>query len=194
MARGGHRYRQQLGDQAPGRRAHSDGRLVEIQSYTLDVRISSGIASDSPRLGPEAIHQGIDAVGNLVAEANGLGADRLTAVATSAVRDAANNQAEFLARAKSAVGLDIRVLSGLEERAALIGRGLMTDLSLAGMRDFFVFDLGGGSLECLSFRDRGVEREASLPLGCVRLTEKFVRSAALGLSPEESRNIGSHVR
>ena len=42
------------------------------------------------------------------------------------------------------------------------------------MSDFYVFDLGGGSLECLAFRDRRIEQAVSLQLGCVRLTEKFV--------------------
>jgi exopolyphosphatase/guanosine-5'-triphosphate,3'-diphosphate pyrophosphatase len=52
-------------------------------------------------------------------------------------------------------GLGLRILSGTEE-ADGIGRGLTTDPALAGLRDFHVYDLGGGSLECLSFRNRTV--------------------------------------
>ena len=48
------------------------------------------------------------------------------------------------------------------------------DPALAGLQDFYVFDLGGGSLECLAFRGRRVQQAVSLQLGCVRLTEKFV--------------------
>jgi exopolyphosphatase/guanosine-5'-triphosphate,3'-diphosphate pyrophosphatase len=116
--------------------------------------------------------RGIAAITALATEAGGLGAEKVIAVATSAVRDASNGQ-EFRKRVAAETGLEIRILAGAEE-ASLIGRGLLTDPSLADLRDFHLYDLGGGSLECLSFRDRAVERAVSLPLGCVRLTEKYV--------------------
>ena len=93
-------------------------------------------------------------------------------VATSAVRDAENGS-EFRSRVRSATGHEIRILTG-DEEAALIGRGLMCDPALALLSDFYVFDLGGGSLESLAFRDRRIEEAVSLRLGCVRLTEKWI--------------------
>ena len=69
--------------------------------------------------------------------------------------------------------IELRILSG-EDEANLIGRGLTADPQLAGWQDFYVFDLGGGSLECLVFRGRRVEQAFSLPLGCVRLAERHV--------------------
>ncbi|HMD61669.1 MAG TPA: phosphatase [Opitutaceae bacterium] len=169
-----------------------EGRLVEVGSRTLDVRMGSGIGSDRPRLSRDAIERGVAAVENLASEARGLGAGRIIAVATSAVRDAANGK-EFLDEARSATGLDIRVLTGPEE-AALIGRGLATDPALGELLDFHVYDLGGGSLECLSFRNRAVERAVSLPLGCVRLTERFVPRPSAPFAEEVARAIGGHVR
>jgi exopolyphosphatase/guanosine-5'-triphosphate,3'-diphosphate pyrophosphatase len=57
-----------------------------------------------------------------------------------------------------------------------------------------VFDLGGGSLECLAFRDRKVVQAASLPLGCVRLTEKFVADSSRPLPPDERTALAVHTR
>jgi len=174
-----------VASRAPG------GRLTEVGSRMLDVRISRGIGSDRPRLGREAMEQGIAAIADLVSEARNLGADAIIAVATSAVREASNGP-EFLDRARAAASVDVRVLTGLEE-AGLIGRGLATDPALEGLRDFHVYDLGGGSLECLSFRGRAVEAVASLPLGCVRLTERFVAQPSAPFAEADARAIGRHV-
>jgi exopolyphosphatase/guanosine-5'-triphosphate,3'-diphosphate pyrophosphatase len=175
-----------LAERGPG------GRPVEVCSETLEVRISKGIGSDRPRLSPEGILRGVAAVARLVSRARGLGADRLAVVATSAVRDA-SNAAEFLERVRAACGEGPRVLTGAEE-AGLIGRGLTSDPSLAALRDFHVYDLGGGSLECLAFRERAVENEVSLPLGCVRLTERFVPPGAGPIPAAALSGIAAHVK
>ncbi len=175
-----------LAERGPG------GLLVEIFSETLEVRISKGIGSDRPRLAPDGIERGAQAVASLVRRARGIGADRLAVVATSAVRDAAN-AAEFLDRVRATSGECPRILTGAEE-ADLIGRGLTTDPSLAALRDFHVYDLGGGSLECLSFSQRVVEREVSLPLGCVRLTERFVPPGAGPVPAAALSEVARHVK
>jgi exopolyphosphatase / guanosine-5'-triphosphate,3'-diphosphate pyrophosphatase len=172
--------------------ARPDGRLVEVRSRTLDARISAGISSKAPSLGADGIERGVAAVAILVAEAKGLGADNVAAVATSAVRDASNG-AEFQEKVKAATGVGLRILTGVEE-ASLIGRGLTTDPALQGLGDFRVFDLGGGSLECLSFRDRVMERALSLPLGCVRLTEMFVAEPSTPFTDASARRIGEWVK
>jgi exopolyphosphatase/guanosine-5'-triphosphate,3'-diphosphate pyrophosphatase len=149
-----------------------DGSPREILSRTLDVRISEGIGSASLRLAAGPMERGAAAAAELASDARRLGAGSIAAVATSAVRDASNGAA-FRQMVQSACGVEVRLLSGAEE-ADLIGRGLATDPALRHLSDFYVFDLGGGSLECLSYRARRAERAASLPLGCVRLTEQLV--------------------
>jgi exopolyphosphatase/guanosine-5'-triphosphate,3'-diphosphate pyrophosphatase len=169
-----------------------DGKLVEVASSALEARISKGLGSSLPHLGAEGIERGIAAVTQLAAAAGHAGADRITAVATSAVRDATNGP-EFAYALKSATGLKLRILSGKEE-ADLIGRGLTTDPALLGLRNFHAYDLGGGSLECLSFKERKLRHEMSLPLGCVRLTEMFVTSPEAPLDQAAEREIGRHVK
>lgn len=117
---------------------------------------------------------------------------RTILVATSAVRDAGNG-GDFRARVKAATGHDIRILSG-DEEANLIGRGLTSDPALAELMDFYVFDLGGGSLECLLFRDRKISQAQSLQLGCVRLTERFIKDPAAPLESAECNALAKHVR
>jgi exopolyphosphatase/guanosine-5'-triphosphate,3'-diphosphate pyrophosphatase len=169
-----------------------EGRPAEVLSRTLEVRISRGIGSDRPQLTPEGMTDGTAAIASLASEARGLGADPIRAVATSAVRDASNG-AEFRDRVRLATGLELRVLTGREE-ANLIGRGLTTDPALAVLPDFRVYDLGGGSLECLSFKKRLVQHEVSLPLGCVRLTEMFFSPPTGPFTESAGSAIARHVR
>jgi len=152
------------------------GGVRELRTSTLDVRISAGIGGRRPRLADEAIERGVAAVRELLDEIKPLAPGCTVLVATSAVRDAANG-AEFSRRLRAATGLDLRILTG-DEEARLIGRGLTADPELHGLQDFYVFDLGGGSLECLAFRARAVEQAVSLPLGCVRLAERCVPDPA----------------
>ena len=159
---------------------------------TVDARISAGISQNPPRLGEEGMRRGVEAVKELLAAAAPHAPARTILVATSAVRDAVNG-AEFAERVRVATGHPLLILSGTEE-ASLIGRGLTTDPSLRAARDFYVFDLGGGSLECLAFRNRKVVTAESLRLGCVRLTEKFVPDPTGPLSAEVLAKVGAHTR
>ncbi|WP_221028954.1 Ppx/GppA phosphatase family protein [Actomonas aquatica] len=168
-----------------------DGRIVALEQRTLDTRIGTGLNADQPRLTAEAMAAGAAAVAELAAMCRAHEPNQLTVVATSAVRDSANG-AEFAARIQSETGLELRILSG-DEEARYIGRGLLCDPALAAWTDFHVFDLGGGSLECLSFKDREPVRAISLPLGCVRLTERLVADPAQPLSPEDDAKIRAYV-
>jgi exopolyphosphatase/guanosine-5'-triphosphate,3'-diphosphate pyrophosphatase len=149
------------------------GGIIELQTGTVDARISAGLGQMQPRLSEEGMQHGLAAIRELLNQLAAVAPARTVLVATSAVRDATNG-AEFRERIRVATGHEVRLLTG-DEEANLIGRGLTSDPALADLEDFYVFDLGGGSLECLVFRDRRVEQALSLPLGCVRLTERCVK-------------------
>jgi len=169
-----------------------DGGVAALKTRTIDARISAGISRASPQLSEEGMARGLDAVRTLLADAAEFNPAHTVLVATSAVRDAQNG-AKFCQRVHAATGHEIRILTG-DEEANLIGRGLTCDPALAALRDFYVFDLGGGSLECLAFRDRRIEQALSLQLGCVRLTEKFVPGSAQTFSPEAARQITRYTQ
>lgn len=95
------------------------------------------------------------------------------AVATSAIRDAGNQQ-EFLARASQAIAAPVEIISGQEE-ARLIHLGVQARWPQREKR-LLIVDIGGGSAEIID-SDRGAMQQAfSKPLGAVRLTEEFLRN------------------
>jgi len=89
-------------------------------------------------------------------------------VATSAVRDARNRDA-LLSAVRERTGLGVRVLSAEEEARY----GYLAAVNSTTLRDGVVLDLGGGSLQLVSVRDRQAVGSASWPLGAVRVTERF---------------------
>ena len=170
----------------------TSGQLEALKTRTLDVRISAGISKAKPELSEDGMIRGLAAIKELLVDATPFIPSKIILVATSAVRDASNG-ALFRERVKEATGHEIRILSG-DEEANLIGRGLTCDPAIGDLKDFYVFDLGGGSLECLSFRDRKIEQAVSLKLGCVRLTERFIKDVTAPLQKDEVTALALYVR
>jgi exopolyphosphatase/guanosine-5'-triphosphate,3'-diphosphate pyrophosphatase len=149
-----------------------DGRLDEVAVRQRITGLGEGVHSRR-RLLPLPIARVRNALTDYRRELESLGAERVLAVATSAVRDAENGEA-FLGEIEWGYGFTTQLLTG-DEEAALILRGV-GDVSA----DTLVLDVGGGSTE-LIMRDRFV----SLDVGSVRLTEQF---------GEDVDAIASHVR
>lgn len=126
---------------------------------------------DTAELKPEAVARTLDALRYLRGQADKLGIHHFRAVATSAVRDSRNRR-EFLRAAKEVLGFSVRLLSGSEE-AETIFSGVMADPHWRG-RDIFILDIGGGSAEWVQGRHGKLEKRVSLPLGAVRLRERFL--------------------
>lgn len=164
----------------------------EIASRTLEVRLGTGLTLDPPQLDSDGMDRAADAVMSLVTEAESFAPERIRVVATSAVRDAANG-GEFVRRVQERSGHMIETLSTLEE-ARLIGRGIACDPAMNGVGNFTLFDLGGGSLEMLAFQAGTVAHLASAPLGCVRVSERFISNSADPVPAGEIANIRRHVR
>jgi exopolyphosphatase/guanosine-5'-triphosphate,3'-diphosphate pyrophosphatase len=172
-------------------RTGSDTLMAQF-AKTLDARISAGISKATPHLSKDGMARGLAAIKELLTDAAAFTPVKTILVATSAVRDAANG-AEFRQRVFTETGYGVRTLSG-DEEANLIGRGLTCDPALAGLRDFYLFDLGGGSLECLSFRERTISQALSLQLGCVRLTERCVIDPKKAFTDEARLRISELAR
>ncbi|MBM3872785.1 MAG: phosphatase [Verrucomicrobia bacterium] len=170
----------------------ADGRPAAVLQRTLETRISAGLSGNPPRLSAAGMQAGVDAIVSLLADARARGPDATVLVATSAVRDVVNG-ADFREQVLATTGHPLRILSG-DEEATFIGRGVLSDPALAGLTEFQLFDLGGGSLECLTFRDGHATQALSLPLGCVRLTERFVRHPEAPLSHTDRSAIEAWVR
>lgn len=124
------------------------------------------------RLAPEAIARTTRVLEQYRALAERHGVTRLRATATSAARDAANS-AEFFDAAERALGVRPELLGG-EEEARWSFRGATADLAPSD-GPFLIIDLGGGSTE-LVLGTTEPENLVSLQLGCVRMTERHLKS------------------
>ena len=166
--------------------------LRVIAEATEDTRISAGISQAAPVLLEPGMRAGLEAVERLQLKARTHGPRAIALTATSAVRDALN-QDEFRRRIEEQTGLQLRILSGLEE-ARLIALGIRCDPGLGDLDAFYLFDLGGGSLEALAIDGEHVRQLDSLPLGCVRLTEQFIADREAPFSSLEQEQVAAHVR
>ena len=133
-------------------------------------RLASGLA-EAKRLDEFAMARAIQALGRMREVAERRGVRRLTAVATSAVREAENGKA-FVERVRREVGIPLRIIDP-EIEAALSWRSVAHHFQLSDQRAL-IADIGGGSLELIGAVNGLVELTRSLPLGAVKLTERFM--------------------
>lgn len=113
---------------------------------------------------------------------------RFIAIATAAVREAVNRD-RLLGPLRREEGIAVRVLTGPEE-ARLAAAAAIEDLP----RRFHgvIADLGGGSLQLTTVRRGRIARTASVPLGTIRMTRRFIRADPP--EPRELRALRTEIR
>jgi exopolyphosphatase/guanosine-5'-triphosphate,3'-diphosphate pyrophosphatase len=150
--------------------------LVTDGEHELDrgldyARLGEGIRTTG-RLSREAIDRTCAILETYRHRAETAGAERIGAVATSAVRDAANRD-EFVDAAEGALGVRPHVVSG-EEEAHLSYRGAVSGLDPTD-GPWCVVDIGGGSTELVAGYD--APRDAvSIDVGSARITDAELKS------------------
>jgi len=147
------------------------GRVRKVERHSRVTRLGRGVDLTG-QLAAEAIEAACEAVGDYVALYQEAGAETVVAIATSAVRDAANGGA-FVAELRERFAISARVLGG-EEEAQLTYLGVTSEhppveLTLA-------IDIGGGSTEMIVGSGEDIAFHASLQLGVVRHTERHLAS------------------
>ncbi|WP_460356486.1 Ppx/GppA phosphatase family protein [Mycobacterium sp. ZZG] len=155
------------------------GGLRDVHREMRIVRLGQGVDATG-EFAPDALartHAALCDYADLMRR-NDVGAVRM--VATSAARDVTNRD-EFFAMTSEVLGAVVpgavaEVITGTEE-AELSFRGAVGELDAAA-GPFVVVDLGGGSTEVVlgSGRYGEVEASYSADIGCVRLTERCLRS------------------
>lgn len=150
--------------------AHRGGHPTPMSSSKEPLRLAETM-DPSGSLTPEGAAQLIAAVDEFAKIARSSGCGDLMAFATSAVRDARNSE-EVLARVRAETGVDLQVLSGVDESRLTFlavrrwygwSKGRITNL-----------DIGGGSLELSTGVDEEPDCALSLPLGAGRLTREWL--------------------
>jgi exopolyphosphatase / guanosine-5'-triphosphate,3'-diphosphate pyrophosphatase len=148
-----------------------DGAVREVDRRLVITRLGEGV-DERRKLLPTALARVRNVLVDYRRAAEGLGAERTLALATSAVRDAENGEA-FLGEIEWSYGFETRLLTGAEE-ALLSFQGVTAGRAIDDAT--LVLDVGGGSTELVVGGPRGVDFHESLDLGCVRLTERFLAS------------------
>lgn len=143
-----------------------NGTVVPLADAKVAVRMGERAFLDG-KFSNDAFERGLAAIEQLLEPLDGR---RPITVATGVFREASNANV-FLAEVRRRFDLDVRVISGYEE-AELTYRAVCAEVVDPEVR-IAVFDLGGGSLECIFGEAGRVELARSLPLGALRLAARL---------------------
>ena len=146
-----------------------DGVVKPVFSTDRTTRLGEGL-DKTRQLSAPAIARTLQAIQDFLGEAETRDAETVTALTTSAARDAGNRD-EFLANVRDRCGLELELISG-EREAELIFRGVSSDPAWSE-KPILVMDVGGGSAEFIQGCRGKIERAQTRPLGAVRMTEQF---------------------
>ena len=148
-----------------------NGAVADLERRLEITRLGEGV-DERRQLLPQAIARVRNVLVDYRRALEGLNAERTLVFATSAVRDADNGDA-FLGEIEWSYGFRTQLLSG-DDEALLTFRGVSSGRPVAD--GTLVVDVGGGSTELILGSSDGVAFHESLDLGCVRLTERFLKS------------------
>jgi exopolyphosphatase/guanosine-5'-triphosphate,3'-diphosphate pyrophosphatase len=141
---------------------------------------------------PEAIERCVIVCKRFVEMGKAYGAEEFIAVATSATREA-TNQDELLSRLRAEAGLEVRVISGMEE-ARLIFHGVSSAFHIQDKLALFI-DIGGGSTEVSVGNQKEYVYLDSMKLGAIRLSTLFIPEGETGpIYPEKYAQMKKSVK
>jgi exopolyphosphatase/guanosine-5'-triphosphate,3'-diphosphate pyrophosphatase len=167
-----------------------DRRVTELERRTTVTRLGEGLEATG-RLSKAAVARVSDALADYSEAIDRLGADRVVAVATSAMRDAENGP-EFRDEILRRFGIEARTISGDEEaRLTFLGATAGRDPGA----ETLVIDIGGGSTEyVIGHPGADPDFHVSTRMGSVRHTERHLRSdppteSELAALAEDARSI-----
>jgi exopolyphosphatase/guanosine-5'-triphosphate,3'-diphosphate pyrophosphatase len=116
-------------------------------------------------------------------------AEQIVAVATSAVREAANGR-DFLQQVDAELGLFVNLISGQEE-ARRIYLGVLSGLEFNNI-PHVIIDIGGGSTELILGDSHEPRSLSSTKVGAVRLTAQYLTTDPI--NPVELQSLQAYIR
>jgi exopolyphosphatase/guanosine-5'-triphosphate,3'-diphosphate pyrophosphatase len=145
------------------------GRIKEIYDTIEFVKLGEGVHQNKAfsEGALERAEQALKKFQNLIKEYK---VDKIGCVATSAARDVTNGD-RFFALGKK-YGIPIEIISG-ENEGEYTYAGVLS--GRPEQSNFSVLDIGGGSTE-IAYKSNGILKAKSFNVGCVRLTELFLKS------------------
>lgn len=167
------------------------GGIARVLSDEAEVvRLGQGM-DKAKSFHPEALRRAEETLTRMRKTVDGLGVDRVIAVATSAARDAANREKFFAITEK--LRIPTQVVSGDIEARLTFAGGTFDQKDRDGLA---VVDIGGGSTEIIFRAPDGSIRGQSLDIGAVRLTERWVSAHPVPDQERESiqKDIQNHLQ
>lgn len=168
--------------------AHHGAAPLPAHSHKTEMRLAEHIVEGEriSRVGVDLLVSFIDGAQQV---AEDFGVTETLAFATSAIREATNGD-DVLREVRERSGIDLKVLSGVDEAR----------LTFLAVRRWFgwssgrllVLDIGGGSLEIAIGSDEVPDVAVSLPLGAGRLSREHLHGDPA--DPDDIRAMRKHAR
>jgi exopolyphosphatase/guanosine-5'-triphosphate,3'-diphosphate pyrophosphatase len=143
------------------------GVLKIVDELKESVRLGADMI-DGINLNEERISKAVTTLKTFKEFCDAVGVEEIIAVATEAVRKAANKD-DFIKKIKEETGISIRILTGNEE-AYYDYLGVINSMHV---RNSLIIDIGGSSTELIWVQDNSLIKCISLPFGAVNLTQRF---------------------
>jgi exopolyphosphatase/guanosine-5'-triphosphate,3'-diphosphate pyrophosphatase len=148
-----------------------DPGVYEVERSTTVTNMGRGV-DHTGMICSDAVEDVCGVIADYKSRYEEMGADRVMAIATSAVRDATNGEA-FVAELRERFDLDASMLTG-EQEAHLTYLGATAHRPAADPT--LVFDIGGGSTELIVGTGSEVGFHTSLQAGTIRQSERHLIS------------------
>jgi exopolyphosphatase / guanosine-5'-triphosphate,3'-diphosphate pyrophosphatase len=161
--------------------------VVEVERRTTVTNMGRGV-DHSGTICTDAVDDVCTVIADYKSRYEEMGAERVMAIATSAVRDALNGEA-FIAELRERFALDARLLTG-EEEANLTYLGATAHRPAEGPT--LVFDIGGGSTELIVGSGGRVDFHTSLQAGTIRQSERHLTTDPP--DPHELEDLAADIR
>ena len=168
--------------------ASKDGKFKIMDDEKSTVRLGEQLAITGV-ISDEASNRAIEAIRRFQKLVTGLNVEVVEAVATSAVRTAANGK-ELIATLSKELGHEITVISG-DEEAELTAASALSNFDMYGKR-YAMIDIGGGSVEIVTAYGNHVEEFYSFDLGAIVMTDRFLKTDPV--TESELRKLRCHIR
>jgi exopolyphosphatase/guanosine-5'-triphosphate,3'-diphosphate pyrophosphatase len=147
------------------------GLIHVIHSEKEGVALGMGGIHEN-RLTEDAIDRAADCLLRYKKQCELHGVSDIRAIGTSAIRDA-HNRSDLIERVERETGIQIEVITGLEE-AQLIYRGVHQTMHFGDSA--LIMDIGGGSTEFILADDKGLLDMESFNIGVSRIYQQFTFS------------------
>src|ERR1039457_2540317 len=168
--------------------ASNEGKFKIVDDEKATVRLGERLAITGV-ISDEALNRALEAIRRFRKLLTGLHVEAVEAVATSAIRTAANGN-DLVVMLSEELGHEIRVISG-EEEAELTAASALANFDMDGKRSAMI-DIGGGSVEIVTACGNHVEEFYSLDLGAVVMTDRFLKSDQI--AADELQKLQRHIR